>query len=545
MCRVWLAPERRGTRKLVTSVEPRLALAVQGRARMRRDIVVFLLLAASTRAHAESPPPPPLTVYSVFEGQRGVPGGTTQSAPDVGGAAGPLHAIDVVSGFVTIRNSATGQLITSSTADAFWTAAGVTGAPAAFSQHAVFSAENQRWYISAEEDASGAPNRIYLAVSATHSALGPWKAVELPARAAAIANTQLAVDPCGAYITGDTGGAGIVVALPFVDLQWGANAPTAAHLNVLSASAGVVPAIDPWNEIGSNARMFVARTPGSASKIDVYKLHWSSGMCSSTVTATLTEPTSIELGAAYPAPSRAAVQPPPAPGLAAGTGQIASATSSNGEIVGIATTEIGGQLAAFWFELYMNPTGPIMSLEQVGTITTPGADLIAPAIALDSYNGLGMVLVRSSETEPPSIFVTGHPYGDVLGTTQPLTLARAGTAAYSCAPAANVSAFGRYSSIASTATGFYAVAQYGASSTACEFGTAWVNFGVHGAPVTGDLTTDGDDHDHPDSPDKPGAGCGCATGNASSSSAIVSVVAVLLLATLLRMGSRRGYRSAS
>ena len=67
---------------------------------------------------------------------------------------------------------------------------------------------------------------------------------------------------------------------------------------------------------------------------------------------------------------------------------------------------------------------------------------------------------------------------------RPLLLAQAGTAAYSCAPTAGVTSFGRYSSIAYTATGFWAVAQYGASATDCMFGTAWVNFGVLGSFVT-------------------------------------------------------------
>src|SRR5258706_14917674 len=93
---------------------------------------------------------------------------------------------------------------------------------------------------------------------------------------------------------------------------------------------------------------------------------------------------------------------------------------------------------------------------------------------------------------------------------RPPLLARAGTAAYSCAPVAGVSVFGRYSSIADTATGFWAVAQYGASATDCAFGTAWVNFGVL-TPSGWDLVGDDGGVGHP-----PGgggkftwAGCGC------------------------------------
>ncbi len=506
---------------------------------MRRDVVALLMLATAV-ARAESPPPPPLSIYTVFDGQAGA-AGTAPRTPDPGGGAGPTHVIDVVNGVITVRDNGSGATVMTSTADTFWTAAGVTGTPAASSQHATFNAENQRWYISAEEGGSG-PNRLYLAVSASASALGPWKAVTLPAQSAAISNTQLAVDPCGAYISGDMGTSGVVMALPFADLHWsGVSAPTATHLNVLAATAGIVAAIDPWNRIASNARMFVARTPGTSSKIDVYKLHWASPVCSSTLSATLAPPVSVDLGVAYPAPSRAAVQPSPAPGLAAGNGAIASAASSNGEIVGIATTESAGQLGAIWFQVYADPTSDVVSLQQVGTIVSPGADLIAPAIAFSPYSGIGMVLVRTSASDPPSIYVTAQPRGDQLGSTQPLMLARGGTDAYSCAPTANVSAFGRYSSIAHTATGFWAVAQYGASSTACEFGTAWVNFGVEPAPVYGDLTSgSGDEHgdDVYPYPDDSPTGCvGCSTGGDARTSIAGSILLAFVL--LRRRRARR------
>jgi hypothetical protein len=490
---------------------------------MRSALIVVL---ASSAAYADAVQPPPLTIDTVFDGQRG-PSGTLQTAPDVGGAAGPEQVVDVVSGFVTVRDSV-GHVLTSSTAEAFWTAAGVTGTPAAFSQHAAFNPLNQRWYVTAEEATNGTPNRIYLAVSASGDARGPWKAIALPLQAQAIANTQLAVDACGAYITGDTAGNGIVMALPYSDLQWtGAGAPSAAHVNVLTAHAGIVPAIDPTNQIGSDARMFLARN--GTTKVDLYRLSWQSPLCTSTLSATLAEPISVDLGGSYALPSRAAVQPAPAPGLAAGTGAIASAASSNGEIVGIATTQVSGQLAAFWFQLYADPStvGPA-TLEYFELIADPSADLIAPAIALAPYSGVGVVLVRTSATEMPSMYVTAHSYADYE--MRPLVLARAGTAAYSCAPVAGVSAFGRYSSIASTATGFWAVAQYGASANACEFGTAWVNFdeqyyGGHDDVIFGDDAGVGHG---PDKPPFHFFGCaGCASSGGSAPALAVIVVLAL------------------
>jgi hypothetical protein len=344
--------------------------------------------------------------------------------------------------------------------------------------------------------------------------------VTLPAQADVVANTHLAVDPCGAYLTGDLQGGGVVMALPLADLQWsGAGGPSAAHLTVLPAVAGVVPAIDEWDGIGSDARMFVARDASAGpTAIDVYKLTWASPTCGATTSATLGAPASVSLGADYLPPTRAAAQPAPAPGLDAGRGAIASAVASSGSIVGISTIELGGQLGAMWFQIYADPSSsypPVV--QQIGTIEDPTADLIAPAIASDPYNGIGVVLVRTSASDPPAVDVTGQALGDPPGSMRPLAQARAGIAAYSCTPTAGVTAFGRYSSIASTATGFWAVAQYGASSASCAFGTAWVNFGAGDDPVPRD-----------DAPRPLGCG-GCASrGDGATSLAGIAAVAFAL-----------------
>jgi hypothetical protein len=213
------------------------------------------------------------------------------------------------------------------------------------------------------------------------------------------------------------------------------------------------------------------------------------------------------------------------PGLDAGNGAIASATSAGGMIVGISTTEVSGRLAALWFEIYADPSAGITSVvEQVGTIVDPAADLIAPAIAFDPYSGIGVVGVRSSLTEPPGIYVTGQAFGDPPSSMQPLAIAQPGTARYSCAPVGGVTAFGRYSSIASTATGFWAVAQYGASSADCAFGTAWVNFSV---PVTNSADDPIGAEDDFYRQHGSSTGCGCASLGDGSPALMCTIVIVL------------------
>jgi hypothetical protein len=74
----------------------------------------------------------------------------------------------------------------------------------------------------------------------------------------------------------------------------------------------------------------------------LFKLKWASPLCASTLTATLGVAGSVSLGSGFAVPSRAAVQPGTAPGLAAGNGALTSAASANGLIVGIATIEVAG-----------------------------------------------------------------------------------------------------------------------------------------------------------------------------------------------------------
>ena len=174
-------------------------------------------------------------------------------------------------------------------------------------------------------------------------------------------------------------------------------------------------------------------------------------------TATLDTPVPVTLGN-YALPTRAAAQPFPAPGLAAGNGAITSAVSNNGTIVGIMTTEIDGQLAAAWFQLYADPSSSTLpELQQSNTIEDPSADLIMPAIAFDPYNGIGVVLRADVDDQShPRSMSPAKAYGDFSGRHATLA-ARPGRhrRVLVCFLTAGVTSFGRYSSIAYTATGFW------------------------------------------------------------------------------------------
>ncbi len=492
---------------------------------MRKGCLLLLLSASVVHGDA-GVITGPVTINASFDGQGG-PIGTAQTAPDVGGAAAIAQVLDAVSGAVTVRDAVTTQPIVSFTAAQFWNAAGIAGTPNAFAQRAVFDPISQRWYVSAEEAKSG-PNRVYLAISASNDATGAWKSLALPAQSAMIANTRLAVDSAGVYLTGDVAGTGVVMALPIADLTWsGSAAPSAANLNVLpTATTGVVPAIDPSDSVQSDRRFFIARdvAANGDTAIDVYALRWTGTQ------ASLVALTPVDFGTTLSPPSRGAVQPAPGPALAVGSGALANATANNGVIAGIAMTEAAGELGAWWFELYADPsTDSPPNEQQTGFISDPSADLLAPAIAIASDLSIGVVVGRTSATDAPGIYVTGQGIGDDYGTMRGLVQVRPGVAPYSCAPVGGTSAYGRYSSIASTATGFWAVAQFGASATACTFGTTWINFSLPSSFHPGDDFFGEDDAGFPPHSHDPSAGCGgCATGNDATPLAWLGVAALLL-----------------
>jgi hypothetical protein len=481
-----------------------------------RNLTLGILL-VSSMAWGDAGVSSGVNIVSVFDGQ----GGTAQGAPDVGGSTGAAYVLDAVSGSVTVRDLG-GHVIATRTADAFWSAAGVAGTPKAFAQRAIYDFTRQRWYMSAEEATSGTPNRIYVAISESSDPTGAWKAVTLPAQGEVIANTHLAIDGVGVYLTGEASDHGFVLALPIADLAWTTGGgPSAAHLNVISTpSRGLVPASNSFTTMPSAPTELVARSvlANSNTSIDLYTLTWSGAI------ASLGPARSIDLGSSFPLPTRHAVQGPPAPALDPGDGSIASAMIvDSGVIAGIATTELSGRLAAFWFEIR-----PDATLAATGTITDY-TDLLAPSIALSPDVGrpgptIGFVLTSVSPGRPPAIVVTGVPGN--TGELQPLTTTRSGDAAYACTASSIVAPpFGRYSSIQSDGLdGFWAVAQFGASATDCEFGTAWVNFRIISPPdgYPGDGAAGADDL-------HTSAGCGCRSHDGSA-----TIVWSLLVSIALR-----------
>jgi MYXO-CTERM domain-containing protein len=203
----------------------------------------------------------------------------------------------------------------------------------------------------------------------------------------------------------------------------------------------------------------------------------------------------------------------------------------SGQLLGIASWQYMGHIGAFWFQIDVDPSTPgvVPSLSQSGEIADASADYLAPAIAAGFDGSIGIVYVATSANQYPSMYVTGQGAGDARGTLRAPMFAGGGNAGYSCMPSNGVSPFGRYSSIAGTATGLWATAQYGGNADDCAFNTAWVNFTLPSTLVGGDDPPGGSDCCDDPVPDDPTAqGCfGCASpGDGSAPVVLLAFVVV-------------------
>lgn len=93
--------------------------------------------------------------------------------PDTMGGVGPSHVVELINGGYAIYNK-TGTLQTSSSLNAFWTAAGVTPAGSfAFDPRVVYDPQSSRWFAAAVDNGGGA-NNFLVAVSDSSDPTAGW-----------------------------------------------------------------------------------------------------------------------------------------------------------------------------------------------------------------------------------------------------------------------------------------------------------------------------------------------------------------------------------
>lgn len=375
---------------------------------------------------------------------------------DSNGVVGPDHFVEFINGRFSVYDKATGTRVQTFTDLEFWSAAGVSFSPDVFTADGrmVYDPTVQRWFASAMDltAATGASNRLLLAVSAGASPTGGWTGMAFvgdPVGGSFADFPTLGVDANGVYLGANLldsafNSLGVtLVSFPKADLL--ASVPTIEH----RTSFGI---LDPGT-YGAVLQPVVSFDPpaGGAKVLAVGSLGEDGQPHSNLVSlavlnaagpgaATLTTPYSLAVDA-YTWPVNAP-QPDGSTNLAADDARMTATVCQIGYVLyGVHAVQVNGRDAIRWYKI--NATN--MALLQSGTITDPDLYLIYPSIAA---NASGTVVIGcngcSSNTFISCYATVGETVNGVT-TFGPLVLLKAGVASYHYLDEMGVNRWGDYS----------------------------------------------------------------------------------------------------
>jgi hypothetical protein len=378
------------------------------------------------------------------------------------GGVSPKYLVGFLNAGFSVRLKADGQLVQPvQTLEEFWTAA-FRNAGSELYEHPYdprifYDPLSARWFAicdSVYDDGGKTPRRgtshMLIAVSADDDPTHPWKAVDTQAKMA-VDCIHLGLDKNGLYITGlvsVTDTAIPMVAIPKLDLLWtGAAAPSLAHVNYFETpkapadlskgthgsrgDEGMVPAYDLNPDKKPDEPMifinrFQADWAGETT-IQIRKITWTSP-----TTATMTGPFSVGLGTTHTPPTTQAMQPPlpqkdaVSPPIRPGGGRLVNAVVRHGSVWTIAATEIRNRTGSFWVQIDL----ATLKVVQQGSLGDGLADIVFASLNVDASGNMGIAMNRMSESEYPSVYVTGRLANDPPNTLRPLVKAVAGRYVY-------------------------------------------------------------------------------------------------------------------
>lgn len=415
----------------------------------------------------DAPPGSGLSIVSQFDGAAG-PG--YKDHPDLGGAVGPSHVVDMVGSAFVVHDKATGAVVQNLTQAQFWTAAGIT--PGKLNDPRVmFDPLVNRWYA-----ATAAPADV-LAISVDADPTHAWKAITLDPTLQGDLTPRIGFDANGVYVCSYGGNLdAICFALPKADVLWtGSGAPSQAHQATFTNQTWeLTPVVDtdPAKPATAPECLLTRIGPQAGTNMPIQlalaKVTWSG------TTATISPTQTISTSLTYTMPV-SAVQPS-AP-LIRGVEDHRTWTTvqANGNLYTAVGSELGSRIGFHWFEVRVSDGAVLQS----GTLADPSYDAMFPTVAIDGNGSLGIGFTKTSASEFPSVYVTGRLATDAPGTLRPPVLATAGTATYSCTM--TPVGWGTYSStvVDPSAPGtMWTYQEYGASATACAWTTRWVAFQI-------------------------------------------------------------------
>jgi hypothetical protein len=378
--------------------------------------------------------------------------GTTIPVPDVDGAVGPDHFVELLNGRYAVYDKATGALVESSSQVEFWAEAGIAGPiHQAADPRLLYDAAQGRWYALAIRQAPDATDDLLVAaVSRSSDPTQGWNAFEIDADPDAVNwldFSMLGFDADGVYLSVSRQAAGTgsfrgtaIVALPKADLL--APAPSIAGATVIKttvAQTGFDP--QPAVDLDGSGLPHPFLSGNSA----VFGLLQASRLEGPVSAPTLTGGILIPVEAASGPPD--AEQPgDKLPLETGGRNNVAlfsgSVVLQNGSLWAAQGIEVDGRAAIRWLEV--DPENDIVL--QSGVVADAELDLYTPSIAVNELDQVVIGFSGSSESVFPSSYAV---FGERVGETNvfgDLLLLRAGVSDYERLDGRGRNAWGDYSS---------------------------------------------------------------------------------------------------
>ena len=379
--------------------------------------------------------------------------GTTIPVPDVSGAVGPEHFVELLNGRYAVYDEETGVPVESSSQIEFWSRAGIAGViDQAADPRILYDATTARWYAAALRLAPDATqdDLLLFAVSRGSDPTQGWDAFQLDADPSTLNwldFSMMGFDADGVYLsvsrmapgTGAFRGTG-VAALPKADLL--AAVPTLAGATVLTTTVGQT-GFDPQPAVdldGSGLPLpLVSGNSAFAGQLQASRLE---GPIS---TPSLVGGLLIPVDPAPGPPD--AEQPGEKLPLETGGRNNASLFSGsvvlrNGSLWAAQGIEVDGRAAIRWLEVDPHTNLVLQS----GVISDGVLDLYTASIAVNEFDQVVIGMTGSSETVFPSAYAVVGERVDDATVFGDLLLLRAGVSDYERVDARGRNAWGDYSS---------------------------------------------------------------------------------------------------
>ncbi|MDH4171855.1 MAG: pre-peptidase C-terminal domain-containing protein, partial [Acidimicrobiia bacterium] len=354
--------------------------------------------------------------------------------PDTMGAVGPNHVVELINGQYAVY-SKTGTKQTSSTLNAFWSAAGVMFAGAfTFDPRVVYDPGTNRFFAAAVDN-GGAANNILVAVSNSSDPLTGWSGWAIDSDSD---NLQWADFPMLGIDNTD-----IYVSANMFDINTGAPfANNVLQVNKASMIAGTPTSFLSEN-ISSPSIWHTAVDRGNDGQTSALSA-FSSGLLGIRTMNGSSVGTGVGVGVPAYSAAPTADQPGAKTNIETGGTRFGSYPVEEGNSIwAVHTVDVNGRAGLRWYEINKNTN----TLTQWGTISHPSLAYFYPSI---NVNGAGDVVIGFSGTDPTTFVsayaAVGTTTGGVTTFATPILL-QAGSADYLGLDSINRNRWGDYSAV--------------------------------------------------------------------------------------------------